>query len=71
MSHQNKKLLAKYNGKACRFALVDAIDLTMFRERYEDYFDEFIVMGRNLAMDARKICRRVRHSALFKAYQVE
>jgi signal transduction histidine kinase len=71
LSYQNKKLLTKYSGSACRFALVDAIDLTMFRERYEDYFDEFIVMGRSLALDARKICRRVRHSALFKAHQLD
>lgn len=69
LSYQNKKLLTKNSGTACRFALVDAIDLTMFRERYENYFDEFIVMGRSLAMDARKIRRRVRHSALFKAQQ--
>lgn len=71
VSYQNKKLLTKHNGIACRFALVDAIDLSMFRERYDDYFDEFIVMGRNLAMDARKIRRRFRHSALYKARQPE
>lgn len=70
LSHQNKKLLTKFNGTACRFALVDAIDLKAYQQRYRDYFDEFIVMGRNLAMDARKIRRRVRHSALFKARQL-
>ena len=71
LSFQNKKLLTKYNGIACRFALVDAIDLNAYRERYDAYFDEFIVMGRTLAMDARKIRRRVRHSALFKARQLD
>jgi hypothetical protein len=71
MSYQNKKLLTKYNGIACRFALVDAVDLNAYRERYAAYFDEFIVMGRTLAMDARKIRRRVRHSGLFKARQLD
>lgn len=71
LSYQNKKLLTKYNGIGCRFALVDAIDLNAYRERYDAYFDEFIVMGRTLAMDARKIRRRVRHSALFKARQLD
>lgn len=71
LSYQNKKLLTKHSVAACRFALVDAVDLAMFRERYDDYFDEFIVTGRSLEMDARKICRRVRHSDLFKAHQLD